>query len=138
MHLLYIDPGTGSMIFSLAIGLLSVAWFGLRKIYMKLKYLSPGKETTGEKVIPLVIFSDDKRYWQTFEPICRELDRRGFEMSYLTMSAKRRCCLPPHPASKHISGNGQRMSGFMSIFPTAPMTPPPATAASVWTIMTQS
>ena len=87
MHLLYIDPGTGSMIFSLAIGLLSVAWFGLRKIYMKLKYLSPGKETTGEKAIPLVIFSDDKRYWQTFEPICRELDRRGFEMSYLTMSA---------------------------------------------------
>jgi CDP-glycerol glycerophosphotransferase (TagB/SpsB family) len=33
-----------------------------------------------------VIFSDDKRYWQTFEPICRELNERGFDMTYLTMS----------------------------------------------------
>jgi len=83
---LYIDPGTGSMIFSLAIGLLSVGWFGLRKIYLKLKYLSPGREKTDRNTVPLVIFSDDKRYWQTFEPICRELNERGFDMTYLTMS----------------------------------------------------
>ena len=83
---LYIDPGTGSMIFSLAIGLLSVAWFGLRKIYLKLKYLSPGREKTDDNTVPLVIFSDDKRYWQTFEPICRELNKREFDMTYLTMS----------------------------------------------------
>ena len=86
MILLYIDPGTGSMMFSLAIGLLSVAWFGIRKIYLKLKYLSPGREKSNDKIIPLVIFSDDKRYWQTFEPICRELNERGFDMTYLTMS----------------------------------------------------
>ena len=82
----YIDPGTGSMIFSLAIGLLSVAWFGIRKVYLKLKYLSPGRDKTDDKTIPLAIFSDDKRYWQTFEPICRELNERGFDMTYLTMS----------------------------------------------------
>ena len=43
---LYIDPGTGSMLFSLAIGLVSVIWFGARKIYLKLKYLTPGKTKT--------------------------------------------------------------------------------------------
>lgn len=84
--ILYIDPGTGSMIFSLAIGLLSVAWFGIRKVYLKLKYLSPGKEKSDGSTLPLVIFSDDKRYWQTFEPICRELNERGFNITYLTMS----------------------------------------------------
>ena len=83
---LYIDPGTGSMMFSLAIGLLSVAWFGIRKVYLKLKYLSPGREKIDDNAIPFVIFSDHKRYWQTFEPVCKELNRRGFEMTYMTMS----------------------------------------------------
>lgn len=32
---LYIDPGTGSMLFSLAIGLLSVLWYSIRKLYLK-------------------------------------------------------------------------------------------------------
>ncbi len=53
---------------------------------MKLKYLSPGKEKTNADAIPLVIFSDDKRYWQTFEPVCRELNARSIDMTYLTMS----------------------------------------------------
>ena len=70
----------------MAIGLLSVAWFGIRKVYLKLKYLSPGREKIDDNAIPFVIFSDHKRYWQTFEPICRELNERGFEMTYLTMS----------------------------------------------------
>ena len=39
-----------------------------------------------DNAIPFVIFSDHKRYWQTFEPICRELDERGFKMTYVTMS----------------------------------------------------
>ena len=83
---LYIDPGTGSMLFSLAIGLISVIWFGMRKLYMKLKYLPSKKKETAKNTIPLVIFSDDKRYWQVFEPVCRELDARGFDTTYMTAS----------------------------------------------------
>lgn len=83
---LYIDPGTGSMLFSLAIGLISVIWFGMRKLYMKLKYLPSEKKETAKNTIPLVIFSDDKRYWQVFEPVCRELDARGFDTTYMTAS----------------------------------------------------
>lgn len=84
--MVYIDPGTGSMLFTLALGVISVLWFGLKGIFMKLKYLNPKKSTDNEKTIPLVIFSDDKRYWQFFEPICRELDRRGFDTVYMTES----------------------------------------------------
>ena len=43
---LYIDPGTGSMLFSLVIGLISVIWFAARKLYMKVKYLTPGRASS--------------------------------------------------------------------------------------------
>ena len=83
--LLYIDPGTGSMLFSLAISLVSVGWFGARKLYMELKYRALGKAPAGDAV-PLVVFSDDKRYWPVFEPIVRELDNRAFDVTYMTQS----------------------------------------------------
>ncbi len=83
---LYIDPSTGSMMFSLAVGLFSVIWFGARKLYMKLKYLAPGNTKKDAKAIPFVIFSDNKRYWKNFEPVVRELDKRGVDMVYLTAS----------------------------------------------------
>ena len=83
---LYIDPGTGSMLFSLAIGLISVVWFGARKLWMKVKYRAGGKVKTDAATTPLVIFSDDKRYWQTFEPVIRELDSRSFNVTYMTQS----------------------------------------------------
>lgn len=94
---LYIDPGTGSMLFSLAIGLISVIWFGIRKLYIKLKYLTPGKNEPPKNTIPLVIFSDDKRYWQVFEPVCRELDKRSFETVYMTASEDDPALRAPYP-----------------------------------------
>lgn len=74
------------MLFTLAVGLLSAIWFGARSLVMKLKYLTPGKTKAAGGSLPLVIFSDDKRYWQTFEPVVRELDARGFDVTYLTAS----------------------------------------------------
>lgn len=74
------------MLFSLATGLISVAWFGARKLYMGLKYRVGGKAKTDTATTPLVIFSDDKRYWQVFEPVIRELDDRNFPVTYMTQS----------------------------------------------------
>ena len=85
---LYIDPGTGSMLFAILIGAIGVARFVLKGAYVKLKFLfTGGRQTdTSDDTIPLVIFSDDKRYWQTFEPVIRELDSRSFEVRYMTAS----------------------------------------------------
>ena len=85
---LYIDPGTGSMLFAILIGVFSAALYGLRAGVMKLRFLlSGGKKVEGhEDKIPLVIFADDKRYWPVFRPVCRELDRRGLDMVYMTAS----------------------------------------------------
>ena len=85
---LYIDPGTGSMLFAVLIGVIGAAGFLVRNGIAKLKFILTGGKGKyeGEKKLPLVIFSDDKRYWKNFEPICRELDKRGVDVSYLTAS----------------------------------------------------
>lgn len=83
----YIDPGTGSMLFTILIGLIGTAVYGLRLLIMKLRFkLSGGKAETNQNKIPFVIFSDDKRYWIIFEPICREMDRLGKDVVYMTAS----------------------------------------------------
>ena len=90
MHIvrLYIDPGTGSMLFAILIGLLGVARFVFKGLWVKLRFMFSGgsKSDLDAKTIPLAIFSDDKRYWSVFEPICRELDSRGFDIVYMTAS----------------------------------------------------
>lgn len=84
---LYIDPGTGSMLFTVLIGIIGAAIYSIKMLWMKLRFkISGGKVEKTDKKIPIVIFSDDKRYWQIFEPICRELDKRGMEIVYMTAS----------------------------------------------------
>ncbi len=84
---LYIDPGTGSMLFTILIGIIGAGIYSLRMLLIKLRFkLSGGKVQESDSKIPLAIFSDDKRYWKIFEPICRELDRRGTDVAYMTMS----------------------------------------------------
>lgn len=84
---LYIDPGTGSMLFTILIGVIGAAFYSLRMLFIKFRFvLSGGKTVIDNQVIPLAIFSDDKRYWSIFEPICRELNRRGQDVVYLTAS----------------------------------------------------
>ena len=36
--------------------------------------------------IPYVIYSDHKRYWNVFKPVCDEFERRGIDLVYLTQS----------------------------------------------------
>ncbi len=83
----YIDPGTGSMLFTLVIGVVSASYFFFRKLFVYLKFLlTGGGAKTKTARMPYVIFSDDKRYWNVFEPICDELERRGIEAFFWTSS----------------------------------------------------
>lgn len=85
--ILYIDPGTGSMLFTILIGVIGTAVYSLRMLFIKIHFkLTGGKVTVNQNKIPFVIFSDNKRYWSVFEPICREMDRRGKEILYITAS----------------------------------------------------
>ena len=85
---LYIDPGTGSMLFAAIIGLATTGVFAFKGIYLKMKQrISGGKVEVAEEKIPLVIFSDHKRYWNVFQPICDELERREISCEFWTMSS---------------------------------------------------
>ena len=87
MHF-YIDPGTGSMLFTILVGILGAAIYSMRNITMKLRFvLSGGKaEKTNSNTIPFAVFTDSKRYWNVFEPICDEFEKRGLDMVYYTAS----------------------------------------------------
>ncbi len=89
--LLYIDPGSGSMLVTIIIGIVSTLIFAFKNQFIKLKFkLSGGK---GEKInelqnekMPYVIFSDSKRYWNVFKSICDEFERREIVCRYWTAS----------------------------------------------------
>lgn len=85
---LYIDPGTGSMLFSLCIGLATTLIFASRVIVLKLRFiLSGGKaDKNNSSKIPYLIFSDHKRYWNVFKPVCDEFEKRKIDLVYYTQS----------------------------------------------------
>lgn len=85
---LYIDPGTGSMLFTILIGLLGVLRYLFKSWFVKLRFILSGGRRVEDNNdrLPLVIFSDDKRYWSIFEPICQELAARNFPVTYMTAS----------------------------------------------------
>ena len=83
---MYIDPGTGSMLFTILIGVLSAGYYFLRNSFMKMKFKISGgniKEQDSDR-IPYAIFTDSKRYLTIFKPICDEMEKRGEKLVYLT------------------------------------------------------
>lgn len=88
LKILYIDPGTGGMLFTVLFGVFSVAVFSIRALVMKLKYSSAGDKNAkiNRTKIPIAIFAESKRYWNTFEPILDEFEKRKQKVVYLTCS----------------------------------------------------
>ena len=92
MTLLYIDPGTGSMLFSIFIGIAAAGIYFLRGLFIKLKTrLTGGNVKKDDEKHQYVIFSDSKRYWNVFRPICDELEASKLPAEYWT-------CSPDDPA----------------------------------------
>lgn len=85
----YIDPGTGSMLFTIILGLAGGAFYFLKKLIVKLKFIINGgkRESINKTKLPLVVFTDDKRYWNVFKPVCDEIGERGQDITYLTCSS---------------------------------------------------
>jgi hypothetical protein len=86
----YIDPGTGSMLFSFLTGIAVTAFFFFKNLLLKLKGGSLGrKKTTPQKdasADSLVIYSEGKQYWNVFKPVVEELARRSVPCVYYTSS----------------------------------------------------
>ena len=85
--MLYIDPGTGSMLFAILMGIVASLYYLMKAVILKLKFIVGGGkvEDSGDRY-PYVIFSDSKRYWNVFQPICDEFEKRQVPLEYLTAS----------------------------------------------------
>ena len=86
---LYIDPGTGSMLFTILISILGVLIYAFRNVLVKIRFMaSGGKHQKGEQAgEPIVFFTDSKRYQAIFKPLCDEMEKRRQPALYLTASA---------------------------------------------------
>ena len=80
----YIDPGTGSMLFTILLGLTGVVFYGLKSFLLKIRYSFGAKHDSNK--IPFVIYTDSSRYWNIFKPVVEEFEKREIEIHYLTQS----------------------------------------------------
>src|SRR5574344_2050887 len=84
---LYIDPGTGSMLFSVFIGAVATLYFLIRAAILKVQLLIHGKkareaEQAGRK--KYVIYCEGKQYWNCFKPVLDAFENRKTEITYFT------------------------------------------------------
>lgn len=85
---LYIDPATGSMLFSVLLGVFITVGFFFRTLLIKLKTVITGKSSSSitQGYNHFLIYSDDKRYWNNYMPILNEFEKRKIEVSFWTSS----------------------------------------------------
>lgn len=85
--LLYIDPGTGSILFSIVIGLITTLYFVTKTAIIKLKvlvYKDTSKIT--ESKHDIVLYSESKHYWNVFAPICNAFEKHQCRIIFYTSS----------------------------------------------------
>ena len=96
MNFLYIDPGTGSMLFSILIGAAATLFFLGKAAWIKVKLLFTAKKngvstTADSNFKKYVIYNEGMQYWNTFKPICEEFEKRQVELTYYTSTEKDPC-----------------------------------------------
>ena len=94
VNFLYIDPGTGSMLFSILIGAAATLFFLAKAAWLKIKVFFAGKkdgtavDTSFKKY---VIYNEGNQYWNLFKPICDEFESRKTELTYYTSAQNDPC-----------------------------------------------
>lgn len=86
----YLDPGTGSMLLSIVVGLASSGYFFIRRLPSLIRQAifrvkGDDKALRGNSI---VFYAESAAYWGTFEPVLRALSAMGAEASYLTSDEK--------------------------------------------------
>lgn len=84
-NFLYIDPGTGSMLFSVFIGIAATLFFLLRAALLKIQLLfNGGKAKNDSKRKKYVIYNEGKQYWDCFKPVLDAFENHKEEITYFT------------------------------------------------------
>ena len=92
---LYIDPGTGSMLFSILIGAAATLFFLGKAALIKIKLLFSAKKnsvaTTDTNYKKYVVYNEGMQYWNVFKPVCDEFEKRQIELTYYTSAQNDPC-----------------------------------------------
>lgn len=91
--LLYIDPGTGSLIVSILVGLVTVLGFSIRNVLHKIIGFVRGStnEVDCDFEGKLVFFNEGAKYWNVFSPVLEALIETKQECVYLTADKQDPC-----------------------------------------------
>jgi hypothetical protein len=86
LPLLYIDPGTGSALFSILIGAAATVYFLGRALFIKLKVVFSGGRISKFSAVenPYVIYNEGSQYSNVFKPVLDEFEARGINILYLS------------------------------------------------------
>lgn len=81
----YIDPGTGSMIFSVVLGAVTTLIFVFNSLFLKIKMkMFSGHSSKKIKNENIVIYSEGKQYYPVFKPVLDEFEKRQIPVSFFT------------------------------------------------------
>ncbi|MCL2066590.1 MAG: CDP-glycerol glycerophosphotransferase family protein [Treponema sp.] len=86
LNILYIDPGTGSALFSIFIGAAATLYFVGRALFIRLKVVLTSGKAVSISPHSFVIYCEGKQYWNVFKPVLDEFEKRETEILYLTSS----------------------------------------------------
>lgn len=85
----YLDPGTGSMLLSVFVGLASSAYFFIRRLPALIRsFLFKVRGGRAQRGASIVFYAESAAYWNTFAPILRRLSKKDVRVSYLTSDQK--------------------------------------------------
>lgn len=81
----YIDPATGSMLFSVFLGTLTTIFFLLQVLWQKIRMMFSDKKLNNS-YDSFVIYSEGSKYSSVFMPILEEFERREISVTFYTSS----------------------------------------------------
>ncbi|HET7838616.1 MAG TPA: hypothetical protein VFL04_02565, partial [Rectinemataceae bacterium] len=85
----YLDPGTGSLLLYALAGIATSLVLFLRGLWYSIRsrVLFRGAPAVSRSLPDIVFHSEGGKYWQVFQPVIAELDRRGIDCAYVTPDA---------------------------------------------------
>ena len=85
MPLLYLDPGTGSLLLYAIVGITTTVLFALRGFWYSLRSkIFLGKKGAVKEIPDLVFQSEGGKYWQVFQPVLKALDKYDIKYGFVT------------------------------------------------------
>lgn len=85
MPLLYLDPGTGSLLLYAIVGITTTVLFALRGFWYSLRSkVFMGKKGAVKEMPDLVFQSEGGKYWQVFQPVLKALDKYDIKYGFVT------------------------------------------------------